>query len=80
MSSALPRSESEAQSASAQAELAKAMHSARAEQLEQARIKFERAEDEHRRMKMLHDADSLQHREPLTDGSRETRCFFLCRA
>jgi multidrug efflux pump subunit AcrA (membrane-fusion protein) len=49
----------EAQAASAQAALAKAMHSARPEQLEQARINFERAEDEHRRMKMLHDADSL---------------------
>jgi RND family efflux transporter MFP subunit len=49
----------EAQAASAQAALAKAMHSARPELLEQARINFERAEDEHRRMKMLHDADSL---------------------
>jgi multidrug efflux pump subunit AcrA (membrane-fusion protein) len=49
----------EAQAASAHAALAKAMHSARPEQLEQARINFERAEDEHRRMKMLHEADSL---------------------
>lgn len=49
----------EAQAASAQAALAKAMHSARPEQLEQARINFERAEDEHRRMKMLHDSESL---------------------
>jgi multidrug efflux pump subunit AcrA (membrane-fusion protein) len=49
----------EAQAASAQAALAKALHSARPEQLEQARINLERAEDEHRRMKLLHDADSL---------------------
>lgn len=48
-----------AQVASAQASLDKALHSARPELLEQARIGFERAEDEYRRMKMLYDAKSL---------------------
>jgi len=48
-----------AQAASAQAALEKAMNSARPELLEQARISFERAEDEYRRMKMLADAKSL---------------------
>ncbi len=48
-----------AQAASAQAALEKAMHSARPELLEQARISFERAEDEYRRMKMLYDSKSL---------------------
>lgn len=48
-----------AQTASAQAALEKAMHSARPELLEQARIGFERAEDEYRRMKMLYDSKSL---------------------
>jgi RND family efflux transporter MFP subunit len=48
-----------AQVASAQAALEKAMHSARPELLEQARISFERAEDEYRRMKMLYDSKSL---------------------
>jgi len=48
-----------AQAASAQAAMEKAMHSARPELLEQARISFERAEDEYRRMKMLYDAKSL---------------------
>ena len=48
-----------AQLASAQAALEKAMHSARPELLEQARISFERAEDEYRRMKMLYDSKSL---------------------
>ncbi|MDR3581421.1 MAG: efflux RND transporter periplasmic adaptor subunit [Oryzomonas sp.] len=48
-----------AQAASAQAALEKAMHSARPELLEQARISFERAEDEYQRMKMLYDSKSL---------------------
>jgi len=48
-----------AQAASAQAALEKAQHSARPELLEQARIGFERAEDEYRRMKMLYDSKSL---------------------
>jgi multidrug efflux pump subunit AcrA (membrane-fusion protein) len=48
-----------AQEASAQAALEKAMHAARPELLEQARIGFERAEDEYRRMKMLYDSKSL---------------------
>ncbi len=48
-----------AQVASAQAALEKAMHSARPELLEQARIGYERAEDEYRRMKMLYDSKSL---------------------
>ena len=48
-----------AQAASAQAALEKAMNTARPELLEQARIGFERAEDEYRRMKMLYDAKSL---------------------
>jgi len=50
---------SAAQAANAQAALEKAMHSARPELLEQARISYERAEDEYRRMKMLHDSKSL---------------------
>ena len=48
-----------AQAANAQAALGKAMHSARPELLEQARISLERAEDEYRRMKMLYDSKSL---------------------
>ncbi len=48
-----------AQAASAQAAMEKAMNSARPELLEQARITYERAEDEHRRMKMLYDSKSL---------------------
>ncbi len=48
-----------AQAATAQAALEKAMNSARPELLEQARIGFERAEDEYRRMKMLYDSKSL---------------------
>ncbi|MBT0652031.1 efflux RND transporter periplasmic adaptor subunit [Geomobilimonas luticola] len=48
-----------AQAATAQASLEKAMNSARPELLEQARIVYERAEDEHRRMKMLYDSKSL---------------------
>lgn len=49
----------EAQSAAAEATLQKAMNPARPEQLEQARIAFERAEDEHSRMKMLYESKSL---------------------
>jgi multidrug efflux pump subunit AcrA (membrane-fusion protein) len=48
-----------AQVASAQAAMEKALRSVRPETLEQARIGFERAEDEYRRMKMLYDAKSL---------------------
>jgi multidrug efflux pump subunit AcrA (membrane-fusion protein) len=48
-----------AQAATAQAAMEKAMNSARPELLEQARIACERAEDEHRRMKMLYDSKSL---------------------
>jgi len=48
-----------AQAASAQAAMEKSMHSARPELLEQARISFERAEDEYQRMKMLYDSKSL---------------------
>lgn len=48
-----------AQAATAQAAMEKAMNSARPELLEQARIGFERAEDEYRRMKMLYDSKSL---------------------
>ena len=49
----------EAQSAAADAVQEKTMNSARPEQLEQARITFERAEDEYRRMKMLYESKSL---------------------
>lgn len=45
--------------AGTQAALEKAMNSARPEHLEQARIAYERAEDEYRRMKMLYDSKSL---------------------
>jgi multidrug efflux pump subunit AcrA (membrane-fusion protein) len=48
-----------AQAANTQAAMEKAMHSSRPEQLEQARISYERAEDEYRRMKMLYDSKSL---------------------
>lgn len=48
-----------AQAATAQAAMEKAMNSARPEMLEQARIAFERAEDEYRRMKLLYDSKSL---------------------
>ncbi len=48
-----------AQLAGEQAALEKAMNSARPELLEQARIGYERAEDEYRRMKMLYDSKSL---------------------
>ncbi len=49
----------EAQKESARAALEKAMNPARPELLEQARVAYERAEDEHRRMKMLYDSKSL---------------------
>lgn len=49
----------EAKSADADAVLEKTMNPARPEQLEQARITFERAEDEYRRMKMLYESKSL---------------------
>lgn len=48
-----------AQTALAQAALSKAENPARPEQLEQARISYERAEDEYGRMKMLYDSKSL---------------------
>ncbi len=48
-----------AQAALAQAALLKVENPARPEQLEQARIAYERAEDEYRRMKMLYDSKSL---------------------
>lgn len=48
-----------AQLAITQAALDKALNSVRPEHLEQARIAYERAEDEYRRMKMLYDAKSL---------------------
>jgi multidrug efflux pump subunit AcrA (membrane-fusion protein) len=48
-----------AQMAATEASLEKAMHTARPELLEQARIGLERAEDEYRRMKMLYDSKSL---------------------
>jgi len=49
----------EAQKDRAQAEMEKAMHSVRPELLEQARVGFERAKDEYRRMKMLYDEKAL---------------------
>jgi multidrug efflux pump subunit AcrA (membrane-fusion protein) len=49
----------QAQKANALAALEKALHSVRPEMLEQARIAYERAEDEYRRMKMLYDSNSL---------------------
>ncbi len=49
----------EAQAAAADAVLEKTMNPARPEQLEQARIAWERAEDEYRRMKMLNESKSL---------------------
>jgi multidrug efflux pump subunit AcrA (membrane-fusion protein) len=50
----------EAQSAAADAVLEKTMNPARPEQLEQARITFERAEDEYRRMKMLYELTRME--------------------
>ncbi len=49
----------EAQKENARAALEKAMNSVRPESLEQARISYERAEDEYRRMKMMYDSNSL---------------------
>ncbi len=49
----------EAQKGKAHAALEKATNSARPEELEQARIAYERAEDEYRRMKMLYESNSL---------------------
>jgi multidrug efflux pump subunit AcrA (membrane-fusion protein) len=49
----------EAQKNSAHANLEKVMNSVRPEALEQARIAYERAEDEYRRMKMMYDSNSL---------------------
>ncbi|MCG6534829.1 MAG: efflux RND transporter periplasmic adaptor subunit [Syntrophales bacterium LBB04] len=49
----------EAQKGKAHAALEKAMHAARPEELEQARIGYERAEDEYRRMKMMYESNSL---------------------
>ena len=48
-----------AQTAAAKAALAKTESPARPEALEQARVAFERAQDEHRRMKQLYEAKSL---------------------
>lgn len=48
-----------ARMASAEAAMAKVMRSVRPELLEQARIGYDRAVDEYRRMKMLYDAKSL---------------------
>lgn len=48
-----------AQAAMAEATLLKTKRSVRPEQLEQTRIAYERAKDEHRRMKMLYDSRSL---------------------
>ena len=49
----------EAQKDKAHAAMEKAMNPARPELLERARIEHERAEDEHRRMKMLYESNSL---------------------
>ncbi len=49
----------EAQKKSAHANLEKVMNSYRPEALEQARIAYDRAEDEYRRMKMMYDSNSL---------------------
>ena len=49
----------QAQKDNALAALEKALHSVRPEALEQARIAYERAEDEYRRMKMLYESNSL---------------------
>jgi multidrug efflux pump subunit AcrA (membrane-fusion protein) len=49
----------EAQKNSAHANLEKVINSYRPEALEQARIAYERAEDEYRRMKMMYDSNSL---------------------
>jgi multidrug efflux pump subunit AcrA (membrane-fusion protein) len=49
----------QAQKDKAHAAMEKAMHSARPELLEQARVAYERAEDEYRRKKMLYESNSL---------------------
>ena len=49
----------EAQKDNAHAAMEKAMNSFRPELLEQARIAYERAEDEYRRMKMMYESNSL---------------------
>ncbi len=49
----------QAQKDNAHAAMEKAMNSVRPEVLEQARIAFERAEDEYRRMRMLYESNSL---------------------
>ena len=49
----------EAQKDNSRAAMEKAMNSVRPESLEQARIAYERAEDEYRRMKMMYDSNSL---------------------
>ena len=49
----------EAQRDRLHAAMEKAMNSVRPESLEQARIAYERAEDEYRRMKMLYESNSL---------------------
>jgi len=49
----------QAQKANAHAAMEKALHSVRPELLEQARIAYERAEDEYRRKKMLYESNSL---------------------
>ncbi|MFB3777688.1 MAG: efflux RND transporter periplasmic adaptor subunit [Bryobacteraceae bacterium] len=64
-----------AQTASARAVLAKAESPARPEVLEQARVAFERAQDEHRRMKQLYDAKSL----PPNDYERARAAYEVAR-
>ncbi len=49
----------QAQKESARAAMERAVNSVRPEALEQARIAYERAEDEYRRMKMLYESNSL---------------------
>lgn len=49
----------EAQKENLRAAMEKAMNSVRPESLDQARITYERAEDEYRRMKMMYDSNSL---------------------
>ena len=49
----------EAQKDNAHAAMEKAMNSVRPELLDQARIAYERAEDEYRRMKMMYESNSL---------------------
>jgi multidrug efflux pump subunit AcrA (membrane-fusion protein) len=49
----------QARKENARAAMEKALHSVRPEALEQARIAYERAEDEYRRMKMLYESNSM---------------------